>query len=116
MAERTGAERIVDERRRQIEKERWSAKHDDEHVNCELAIVAALYAAASTRRVRLYERFDRANGQVVFADPWPETWDDEWDKRVPRPNPQERLRMLEKAGALIAAEIDRLLRKEHRHG
>ena len=35
---------------------------------------------------------------------WP--WDDEWWK----PTPDDRIRELVKAGALIAAEIDRLLR------
>ena len=57
------------------------------------------------------------DGTISFRDPWPMWWDSQWDKRLPR-LPKivkeysiERIRELEKAGALIAAEIDRLLRK-----
>jgi hypothetical protein len=42
-------------------------------------------------------------------------FDEEDDKRQPpdrRTSPEARIRLLEKAGALIAAEIDRLLRKK----
>ena len=41
---RTGIQRIVDERARQIAKEGWTPEHDDEHVDGELALVGALYA------------------------------------------------------------------------
>lgn len=107
-----GAERIAAERRRQIEAEGWTPKHDDEHELGELADAAACYAA--TDELLLRDRRGR------FADAWP--WDSEWDKR-PRDDedrlvPAEkqpievRIRSLQKAGALIAAEIDRLLRLE----
>jgi hypothetical protein len=109
---KTGAERIAAERRRQIEQEGWTAGHDDEHDEGELALVAALYATP----IPLYRRTVKRLGSGTFCDPWPPTWDEHWDKR-PRedgvllePSPSERIRMLEKAGALIAAEIDRLLR------
>jgi hypothetical protein len=39
-----GIEAIAAERRRQIEAEGWSAAHDDQHVNGELAGAAAAYA------------------------------------------------------------------------
>lgn len=87
-----GIERIAAERRRQIGKEGWTADHDDEHVGGELAVAAACYAARA--------------GQLDRDDPpdaWP--WGDEWWK--PNDDP---IRDLERAGALIAAEIDRLLR------
>lgn len=115
---KTGIELIKAERKRQIEKEGWTPDHDDEHGDGSLALVAALYAAP----VRLYERLTYALG-VEFHDPWPESWDPVWDKRteygddssngVPDPEtytPEERLDLLVKAGALIAAEIDRLQR------
>lgn len=104
---------IETERRRQIEVEGWTLEHDDEHVAGEMAIAAACYATP----VLLYERIERAN-VVSYADPWP--WDDQWDKRpqdgnVILPNGNEatteRVRQLVKAGALIAAEIDRQLRE-----
>jgi hypothetical protein len=101
-----GAERIAKERRRQVRSEYWSAGHDDEHDRAEMALAAVCYTA-------------QAAGIWVNArgrDPWP--WDSEWDKRirtvrdnlVRRPATKDRIRLLEKAGALIAAEIDRLLR------
>jgi len=112
-----GAELITKERQRQIEKEGWTAEHDDEYTDGSLALVAALYATPEL----LYKRIDFVN-QVSFIDPWP--WDAGWDKRphpgngnVVRDNSpfyvsrDERIRQLEKAGALVAAEIDRLLRK-----
>jgi hypothetical protein len=65
----------------------------------------------------IYYKDDSEPGGICFGDPWP--WDYHWDKReyngnvlIPAdrcPN-AERIRMLVKAGALIAAEIDRLLR------
>lgn len=110
----TGIERIAAERQRQIDKEGWTPDHDDEHHHHELAMAASLYAAPEP----LYTRDERAAG-VMFMDPWP--WDDSWDKR-PRfdgtyrlmdadaQGVSDRIRCLEKAGALVAAEIDRLLR------
>ena len=56
-----------------------------------------------------------AHAEMRFVDPWPRSWVEDWDKRLPTRDPRdvsdERIRELEKAGALIAAEIDRLLRK-----
>lgn len=110
---RTGSQRIADERARQIAKEGWTPEHDDEHAEGELALVGALYATP----VKLYERTDWGDfsGRVTFEDPWPGSWDREWDKRLKersgKTTNDERIRELEKAGALIAAEIDRLLRK-----
>ena len=108
---RTGIQRIVDERARQIAKEGWTPEHDDEHTKGELALVAALCATP----IRLLERVVYDDDYVLFQDPWPSSWDREWDKRLKRRDPElcriSRIRELEKAGALIAAEIDRLLRK-----
>jgi len=98
----TGAERIAAERNRQVKQERWTPGHDDEHTDGQLAWAAVCYAApgAVGRLGRRHHAFD----------PWP--WADEWYKRPENPTRAERIRMLEKAGALIAAEIDRLLRAE----
>src|SRR5271154_4873115 len=105
---RDGATRIVDERRRQVEKEGWTPDHDDEHEECELALAAVAYAAPEPVFVH------RSDGKYDhrFVDAWPEEWANQWDKRSLRqPTDAQRIRMLEKAGALCAAEIDRLLRK-----
>jgi hypothetical protein len=96
MAILTGIERITAERERQIKKEGWTPLHDDQHRNDELAKAAACYALPR------YSRQDGC-GRRFF---WPYTWNEKWWK----PSPNDRIRELEKAGALIAAEIDRLLR------
>lgn len=96
----SGIERIAAERHRQQVSEGWTPEHDDQHGNGEMAKAACCYAwiAAQTNELR-----------DVFRDPpplWPIGWADSWWK------PTTPLRDLAKAGALIAAEIDRLLRIE----
>lgn len=109
-----GAERIAAERKRQIEVEGWTPEHDAEHIQGEMALAAALFATP----VLLYEKQEVAN-EIAFSDAWP--WDKRWDKRPVKDSGNvlmanltlsypQRIRQLEIAGALIAAEIDRLLR------
>ena len=108
---RDGATRIFDERKRQVDKEGYDRHHDDEHVDGELAMAAVCYAAPE----RVYRMVNNERFKT-FIDPFP--WDEEFDKRVYRgalvnnkdAELLKRIRMLEKAGALVAAEIDRLLR------
>lgn len=111
-ARTTGAEMIAAERARQVREEGYSNDHDDRHVDGALARAAACYAIAEPVYV---ER--RYAGQVHFVDPWP--WEDHYDKRkdggnypnaIPPVASERRLDMLVKAGALLAAEIDRLIR------
>lgn len=110
--ETSGVQMIAEERARQIASEGYGAEHDDRHVSGEIARAAACYAIAEPLYV---ER--RYAGQVRFVDPWP--WADHYDKRkdasnypnaIPPVASERRLDMLVKAGALISAEIDRLLR------
>ena len=83
-------ELIAAERRRQVEAEGYSTDHDDEHATGELADAAACYALG------------------VRTPRWP--WGTDWWK----PSPDNRVRELVKAGALIVAEIERLQRAETR--
>ena len=81
---KTGIELIAQERQRQIEEEGWTAKHDDSHITRELAFAAAAY--------------------ILEDDtywPWSEGFK-EYDYKT----------NLIRAGALIAAELDRLIRAE----
>lgn len=78
---------VLAERRRQVEREGWTSRHDDEHDSAEMADAAACYALSASNRGD-FMRF------------WP--WDDEWWK------PATPRRDLVKAGALILAEIERL--------
>ena len=94
----TGAELIANERERQMSEEGWDALHDDEHIYGELARAGAIYALPPKYR--------------FYAQAWPPSWDKKWWK----PTPQNRIRELTKAGALICAEIDRLQRAQSRQG
>lgn len=85
-----GAALITEERRRQVEGEGWTPEHDDELEDFSLERAAASYALADWD-LRVFRRL------------W--DWDLRWWK------PKSRLRNLIRAGALIAAAIDRLLRK-----
>jgi hypothetical protein len=97
MQMKTGIELIAEERAAQMSREGWTPEHDDEHSEGEMASAAATYAAVAV---------EQANGDngPFRCDPvlWP--WDPSWFK------PKDQLRNLVRAGALIAAEIDRLQR------
>lgn len=98
---KSGIELIDDERERQKKVEGWTPEHDDEHEDDELARAAACYAMP---RVKRYYRISDSAADV-WGLLWP--WADGWWK----PSHDNRVRELVKAGALIAAEIDRLQRK-----
>ena len=90
-----GVELIAAERKRQIEEEGWTAEHDDHmHGMGALATAGACYAAFTAGRV---------SKEVPGIWPWDRKW---WKPDL------NQLRNLAKAGALIAAEMDRLMRFE----
>jgi len=116
-----GVELIAAERTRQIEQEGWTPDHDDQHNDSSLALAALCYARPpeTLRMITKLEREDISNGRgdypvwgeqpyQVPAD-WPESWDAIWWSPGDDGGPN-RIRDLVKAGALIAAEIDRLIR------
>ena len=99
-----GALAIVAERQRQMTAEGWTPEHDAEHVNGEMAMAAACYAAPElifVPRMPASGILSERSGEN-FISAWP--WDAQYDKR----GKQTRRRALEKAGALCAAELDRL--------
>jgi hypothetical protein len=103
----SGAGMIIDERLRQIHSEGWTSEHDDKHTNAELSSAAVCYASQAAHDVGFPDSPPLERG-MILGEPgrlWP--WEDKWWK--PSPDP---IRNLVKAGALIAAEIDRLRRKE----
>lgn len=97
----TGIDLIAAERQRQIEKEGWSAHHDDEHENGQLARAGACYALSVFERQHALTPACNILGWL-----WP------WSMQDWKPKPHDRVRELVKAGALIAAEIDRLQRRD----
>lgn len=101
----TGIELIAAERKRQIEVEGWTAEHDAEHWNGSLVKAATCYANGS----KLFERtFGNESNRVTLRfDLWP--WNEKWWKPSDDTTTEGQIRNLVKAGALIAAEIDRKL-------
>ena len=83
---------ISAERTRQVQKEGWTAARDAAQADSEISQAAAYYACRGTRH---------AIEELVF----PYEWDRVWAKREGFPNPTDK--DLIKAGALIAAELDR---------
>lgn len=92
---KTGIELIAEERNRQIEVEGYDQDHDSEHSAGELAMAAMCYAMDPVWRP--------ANMAPMG---WPWVGYDKLDGF--KPTPDDRIRELVKAGALIAAEIDRI--------
>ena len=101
----TGLEIISKERHRQISEEGYTINSDQENDNEELACAAAAYATPKMKRTYLY-RWDRDKGYI------PSIFPKEWMIKYWKPSPDNRIKELAKAGALIAAEIDRLLNIE----
>ncbi|XZE37043.1 hypothetical protein SH501x_002639 [Pirellulaceae bacterium SH501] len=90
-----GLERIALEFGRQKNLADRNIEQDDDMDNGELAMAAMVYATPPDRR--LFDTFG-------IPQDWP--WSlDQW-----APSPNDRIEELSKAGALIAAEIDRILR------
>jgi hypothetical protein len=86
-----GVEMITAERQRQIYAEGWTPEHDAGHEPEALARAAVCYAVPP----------DGSRQHIVNVH-WP------WRRQFWKPTPDDRIRELTKAGALIAAEIDRL--------
>lgn len=96
----TGISNITWERYRQISKEGWTHEHDEIHTRGELIDAALSYLRAA---------INPGHSALQNAPrEWP--WAKEWWK--PSNDP---IRDLTKAGALIAAEIDRLQRLKAPH-
>ena len=98
---KTGIELIAEERTRQVTEEGFTLEHDQQkHLNHELALAAISYACAAADSrvspdVMHYDRLVRPG------------WDWPWKLEQWKPSASA-VRNLVKAGALIAAEIDRL--------
>lgn len=103
MSESPGAIMIADERSRQIEVEGYDSVHDDMHEDGELTSAAESYLLAANYCTEV-----RSKSQIkrMLASP-PRFW--MWEASAWKPS-EDPIRNLVKAGALIAAEIDRLIR------
>lgn len=90
-----GIKLIAKERIRQIEEKSWTPAHDDEHTDGALRVVAAMCACDGTD-AKVIDPLDRDFG-IIKRHGYLGKEPDE-------------IHLLSVAGALIAAEIDRLLR------
>ena len=90
-----GASLIFKERKEQ--KKKWSEDHDLKHKKEELALAACTYALPDEYRKKIWDN--------EVPGMWP------FEKENFNPSPDDRIKELTKAGALIAAEIDRLLKE-----
>ena len=112
---KTGIELIAEERTRQIEVKKYDENHDEEHNSLQLSSAAACCIVSAQNKILEadhYPCFDgtpksrfqinTSEGKWVDGFPWPEH-----DKR----NKHSEIKSLIIAGALIAAEIDRLQTK-----
>lgn len=112
----SGVELIAAERQRHIDGEGWSSEHDDSHRAEQLAYAAACYA--------IPPRLREAWGSFFIDTLWPWRGRSNWWKPTASvahrgfayEHDGDRVRELVKAGALIAAEIDRLQRRPVREG
>lgn len=100
-----GADLIIHERIRQIEEEGWTAEHDANHTAMSLAVAGAAYALFAAA----VHGGEGGSWRLAYSKAAGELWpfDEEWWKPTDDP-----VRQLVKAGALIAAEIDRRLAEE----
>lgn len=98
---KSGVDIIAEERKRQLEVEGWKPEGDDQYVDNQLALAGASYAIPEVDR----EYFGTTEDNVPVMFPFSSVW---W-----KPSPENRIKELAKAGALIAAEIDRLQRLGH---
>ena len=93
---------IAAERQRQIDQEGWTPEHDDHHDASEMALVAASYCYSAAQVDE--EAWTHDKQRHLPEWPWEQHW---WKPKSPRED-------LVRAGALIAAEIDRLDRAANR--
>lgn len=98
----SGVYRIDAERQRQINSEGWTPEHDDGEDHGELLAAALCYGRAAMTSINP----DSMHAAAPVGAPvdWP------WMQDEYKPVWSDPIRNLERAGALIAAEIDRLER------
>lgn len=98
---KTGVELIAIERKRQIEELGYTYENDSLYADEELARAGATYATPEKAQIV----WDGSITSHIRSNLWP------WEKKYWKPTPEDRIRELTKAGALIAAQIDYLQNK-----
>jgi hypothetical protein len=99
----TGVELIAEERKEQIEKHGYTAAEDDTRHDGALAMAGAAYAVNMAAEA----------GRRIPVDPVQDLWLFPINSFKPGDDP---LKSLAKAGALIAAEMDKIIRARAKSG
>lgn len=94
----SGSDLIVLERQRQIDEEGYTAENDDNYTMDEFVLAASCYIFPESGYSSV------GNREAYVKAVWP------WENKQWKPSSGNRIKELVKAGALIAAEIDRLNR------
>lgn len=97
-----GIDLIAQERIRQIEEERFNREHDKQHNECELAWLAVSYIMPHALRVKC------DCGALWLITPGVMFDQTGFDQALFKRHSKGNIERLVKAGALIAAEIDRI--------
>ena len=97
-----GVDLIEKERNRQIDEEGWNYEHDDTYKDWELLKASICYLIDIICSNTFFPC--GIDPRTLLGNLWP--WDPKWWKRTP----DDQVKQLVKAGALIAAEIDRIKR------
>ena len=102
------AQRVISERKRQIEIEGYTPLQDDFWTSGQLAMAASCYATPYIYRY-LSSYWDSLH-HIERCHLWPEDFFPEMYKPEKNNSSEARIRVLEKSGALILAEMERLQR------
>jgi hypothetical protein len=101
---------IEAERRRQITHHNFTPSKDMINSKGEMGKAAACYAFTASLSAKGREQFVQ---NAVPPKMWPAAWRPEWFRLSTKPHGNAaRIRELEKAGALIIAELERLYTQE----
>lgn len=98
----SGSVLIQEERQRQISAEGFTHEHDRNNSECELIQASQYYSTCALNQIRKTLLPEK----IIRDELFPSNWDEKFAK------PSDPIRNLIKAGALIAAEIDRLRLQE----
>lgn len=101
-----GIDMITAERVRQVMAEGYTPEHDDQHTDESLAMAAAYFAWPFFYLHPVSDQSHNYPNAIYATHLCPASWAREHDKKTK----QDRIRQLTIAGALLAAEIDRLVR------
>ena len=107
---KSGAELILEERQRQIESEGYDEAHDSQYDTSALGNAGICYAVIAGSSAPIRDAVRKQTEKGIAPTGWP--WGAEYWKPGEGNSDSDRVSELVKSGALIAAEIDRIQRRQ----